>query len=320
MKPSDLRVLALLIVVFAVAAFKAPRLLDPTSISNILLWIPVLTVMAVGQMFVIVSRGIDVSIGSILGFTGIAVGMLFRSNPGFNVYLGAGLALFLGGILGLVNGLLIAKIRIPPIIATLGTLSAFRGATFLLSGGEQIDSNNLPTALADWSTYGPIRVGGVTLPWILVFPLVVAIAGHLFARRTVMGRNIYAVGSNAEAARMHGIPVERLTVLTYAFCGALAGFAGILYASRNLSVNPGTAGLGIELNVIAATVIGGTDVRGGSGSILGVVLGCVLLGVINVALSVTGVAADWQLLVYGAVILFALGLDALFSRRQGAFA
>ena len=316
MKSSDLRVLALLVVVFAAAAIKAPRILEPTSISSILLWIPLLTVMAVGQMFVIVSRGIDVSIGSILGFSGIAVGLLFKANPGLNVFLGAGFALAVGAVLGFVNGALIARVRIPPIIVTLGTLSVYRGLTFMLSGGEQIVSNNLPSALADWSVQGPVRVGGVTLPWILVFPLVVAVAGHVLGRRTVAGRNLYAIGSNAEAAKVHGIRVNGLTILAYTLSGALAGFAGILYASRNMSVNPGTAGLGIELNVIAATVIGGTDVRGGSGSIIGVVIGCVLLGVINVALSVTGIAADWQMLVYGAVILLALAMDALFAPRR----
>lgn len=312
----ELRALILLVVVFVAAAVKAPRLLEPSSISSILLWIPLLTVMAVGQMLVIVSRGIDVSVGSMLGFSGIAVGMLFRSHPDMNVYLGAGIALGIGAALGTVNGLLVAWAKIPPIITTLGTLSAYRGLTFILSRGEQIDSNNIPIAVSEWSMAGPLKIGGVTIPWILVFTIVVAVCGHIFARRTVTGRNLYAIGSNSEAARLHGVKVGALLILAYAICGALAGFAGIMYASRYGFVNPGTAGFGMELTVIAATVIGGTDVRGGSGSVPGVVIGCVLLGVINVALAVIGIAADWQLFVYGAIILVAVGLDALVGKTE----
>ncbi len=312
----ETRALILLIVVFVAAAIKAPRILEPSSISSILLWIPLLTVMAVGQMLVIVSRGIDVSVGSTLGFAGIAVGMIFRSHPDLNIYLGAITALAIGAALGLVNGALVAWLRIPAIISTLGTLSAYRGLTFIFSRGEQIDSNNIPDAVQRWSIDGPVAIRGVTIPWILVFTILVVIAGHLFARRTVIGRNLYAVGSNAEAARIHGVRVNAVTILAYVICGALAGFAGILYASRYGFVNPGTAGVGMELNVIAATVIGGCDVRGGAGTVPGVVIGCVLLGVLNVALAVIGIAADWQLLVYGGVILLALGLDAIVGRAE----
>ncbi|HVT10921.1 MAG TPA: ABC transporter permease [Fimbriimonadaceae bacterium] len=312
----EIRALILLVVVFAAAAIKAPRLLEPSSISSILLWIPLLTVMAVGQMLVIVSRGIDVSVGSILGFAGIAVGMLFRAHPDMNVYLGAGIALAIGAALGAVNGMLVAWAKIPAIITTLGTLSAYRGLTFILSKGEQIDSNNIPIAVSEWSMSGPFKIGGVTIPWILVFTALVVVIGHVFARRTVTGRNLYAIGSNMEAARLHGVNVNALLILAYAACGALAGFAGIMYASRYGFVNPGTAGFGMELTVIAATVIGGTDVRGGSGSVPGVVIGCVLLGVINVALAVIGIAADWQLFFYGAIILVAVGLDAFVGKAE----
>jgi rhamnose transport system permease protein len=314
----ELRAFILLVVVFAAAAIREPRLLEPTSISSILLWIPLLTVMAVGQMLVIVSRGIDVSVGSTLGLTGIAVGMLFRSHPDLNIYLAALIALAIGAFLGLINGGLVAWAKVPPIIATLGTLSAYRGLAFVLSQGKQIDSNQIPGALSNWSIEGPVSIGHVTIPWILIFTLLVAVVGHLLATRTVVGRNVYAVGSNSEAARLHGVRVSAVLVLAYAVCGALAGFAGMLYASRYGFVNPGSAGLGMELNVIAAVVIGGCDVRGGSGSVPGVVVGCVLLGVINVALAVLGIAADWQLLVYGAVILLALCLDAFVANRAEA--
>lgn len=316
LRSRELRALILLIVVFAAAVLVAPRMLEPSSISSILLWIPLLAIMAVGQMQVIVSRGVDVSIGATLGFTGIAVGMVFRAHPGFSIALALLLACALGGVLGAVNGVLVAWVRIPPIIATLGTLSAYRGLTFVLSSGEQIDSNNIPAALTAWSIDGPLRFHGVTVPWILAFALGIALVMYIVSRHTVIGRHVYAIGSNAEAARLHGIRVGGVLIFVYAVCGALAGLAGVLYASRYGFVNPGTAGRDSELTVIAATVIGGTDVRGGLGTVPGVLIGCVLLAVINVALSVIGIAADWQLLVYGAVILIALSLDAIVGRRR----
>lgn len=312
----EARTLVLILLVLLIGGLKEPRLLSPSSISSILLWIPLLTVMAVGQMLVIVSRGIDVSVGSVLGLAGMIVGMLFRAHPEMSVALGAVLSLGIGAVLGLVNGALISLAKIPPIITTLGTLSVYRGLVFIVSHGEQVDSNYIPTALTNWSMAGPLKLGPVTLPWLIVFALLVALLGHFFAYRTVLGRNLYAVGSHPEAAHLRGVPVRKTVFVAYVLCGALAGLAGVLYMSRYGFVNPATAGQGMELTVIAATVIGGCDVRGGSGTVLGVVLGCVLLGVVNVALAVLGVAADWQVLVYGAVILLALGFDALLSRPR----
>src|SRR5262249_37062599 len=158
------------------------------------------------------------------------------------------------GLLGLINGGLIAWGKIPPIIATLGTLSAYRGLVFIVSHGEQVDSNFIPSAITDWSMNGPLRIGSVTIPWLLLFPLLAAGLGHIFASRTRTGRNLYAIGSNPEAARLRGVPVNRAILAAYTICGALAGFAGILYMSRYGFVNPATAGQGMELTVIAATV------------------------------------------------------------------
>jgi len=317
----EVRTLALIVFVFVVGALKEPRLLTASSINSILLWIPMLTIMAVGQMCVIVSRGIDVSVGSILGLSGMVVGLLFKSHPDTNLFAAAGLSLAIGAGLGFLNGAMISWVRIPPVIATLGTLSAYRGLTFLVSKGQQVDANYIPSSLTGWSMNGPFTIGGVTIPWITVFALLAVALGHLFASRTSLGRNLYAIGSNPEAAHLRGVPVARSVLFAYVVCGALAGFAGILYMSRFGFVNPGSAGQGMELTVIAATVIGGCDVRGGNGNAFGVVLGCILLGTVNVALAVLGIAADWQLLVYGAVILLALGFDALMGRpRQEAAA
>lgn len=306
--------LALLVLVVLFATLKEPRFLEAKTINSILLWMPLLAVVGMGQMLVIVTRGIDVSVGSIVGLAGIAAGMLFRDHPGLNLFAGTMAGVGVGLLLGMVNGAAIAWARVPPIIATLGTLSAYRGLVFILSGGKQIDSNHIPEGLTRLSIDGPIRAGELTVPWILVIALLIAGATAWFVRRTRTGRDIFALGSHPEAARLRGIPVSRTTFLVYAVTGALAGLAGVLYASRYGFVNPATAGQGMELSVIAAVVIGGTKVTGGSGTVLGVLLGCLLLGTINVALAVLGIAATWQLLVYGGVILIALMVEMGIQR------
>ena len=308
------RALFLLVLILIFGALKAPRLLEGPSISSILLAMPLFLVVATGQMFVVVSRGIDVSVGSTLGLCGMLIGLGFRANPGLNLGLAVVICLAMGAVLGLLNGALIAYAKIPPIITTLGTLSAYRGAVFVVSHGQQIDSNDIPLPLTAWSREGPLAIGGVTLPWLVVIAAFVAVIGWVIAQKTRFGRNVYTLGSYPEAAALRGVPVTKTLLAVYAMVGSVAGLGGLLYASRYGFVNPATAGQGLELTVIAATVIGGCDVRGGSGSILGVVLGCALLATVNVALSVLGIAADYQLLVYGVVILLALGLDAVVKR------
>lgn len=289
--------------------------------NSVLLGVPLLLAVAIGQTFVIASRGIDVSVGSALGLSAMIAGLAFKGNPGLPVWAGALIALGCGGALGALNGVLIVAARVPPIVATLGALSAFRGLTFLASSGDQVDSNHIPSGITMLSLEGPLRGAGVLVPWLLLISLAAAVAGYMLARRTRLGRNVYAVGSNPEAALLRGVPVSRTLFAAYTLSGVCAGLGGFLYMSRFGFVNPGTAGLGFELPVIAATVIGGCEVRGGTGSIIGTVLGCLVLATINVALAVLGIAADWQLLVYGAVILVALTLDTVIERRgleQGA--
>lgn len=305
----ELGTLVLLVLVVGIAYSREHRFLEATSISSILLWFPLLAIVGMGQMLVIVTRGIDVSVGSIVGLSGMVAGMVFRSHPGMNIFLGVLVAILVGTAAGFVNGAIIAWGKVPPIIATLGTLSAFRGLTFIVSGSKQVDSNDLPDGLTNLSLHGPFQVGGVAMPWILVLALVVAGIAAYVVKRTRTGRNVFALGSHPEAARLRGVPVPRTILFVYLATGALAGLAGVLYASRYGFVNPGTTGAGFELSVIAAVVIGGTKVSGGSGTVLGVLLGSLLLGTINVALAVLGIAATWQNLVYGLVILIAMTVD-----------
>jgi rhamnose transport system permease protein len=309
----ELGIIVFLVLIVVGATLAQPRFLTLFNMRSILLWVPLLTVVAMGEMMVIITRGIDVSVGSTLALAGIIVGMIFRDFPGFNIYLGTLLAILIGLALGAVNGALIAWAKIPPVITTLGTLSAYRGLTFIVSKGRQIDPNHVPRSLIRWSQVGPFDMNLV--PWVVVIAIAVALLTFFFLRSTKAGRNIYAIGGNQEAAVLRGIPVAWTTFLVYTVTGGLAGLAGILYASRFGFVNPGETGVGFELTVIAAVVIGGTNVFGGSGSVLGVFLGCLLLGTINVALSVLGIAATWQLAVYGFVILLAVVVDAIIQRE-----
>ncbi len=309
----EIGIVAFLVIVIIVTVLLKPNFIQPINIRSILLWIPLLSVVAMGQMMVIITRGIDVSVGSILAFSGIVVGMIFRDFPEFNIYLGTLLGILLGAMLGAINGGLIAWLKVPPIITTLGTLSAYRGLVFIVSGGRQIDPNHVPTALIRWSQRGPFGIQWV--PWVVIIAIVVALLTYAFLRFTKMGRNIYAVGGNPDAAKLRGISVERTTFVVYLITGGLAGLAGILYASRFGFVNPGETGVGFELTVIAAAIIGGTNIFGGSGTVLGVFLGCLLLGTISVALAVLGVASTWQLAVYGLVILLAVIVDGIIQRE-----
>lgn len=309
--------LVLLLIVVIGTWLIQPRYLSPMSVRSILLWLPLITIIAMGQMMVIITRGIDVSVGSMVGLVGLIIGLVFRDLPQVPLFLVVVLSLFLGLVLGSINGVLIARFQVPPVIATLGTLSAYRGLTFIVTQGSQIDGNYIPRSLIRWSQVGPF--GTRDLPWVIFVVVGVVVLTWLLLRYTRLGRHIYGLGSNPDAARLRGISVAWVTFFTYAFTGMLSGFAGLLYASRFGFLNPGQTGVGLELTVIAAVVIGGVNVYGGSGSVLGVFLGCLLLGAINVALSVLGIAGTWQLAVYGLVILIAVIADSLLKRHlEGA--
>ena len=305
----EVGIAAVVVLAFTICAAAEPRFLSTENLRNILLYIPLIVVVAMGQMMVIDSRNIDLSVGSILGFAAILAGNLFIDYPSMPVWLAALLAAGVGGVLGLVNGVLVALLRIPAIIATLGTLTAYRGLVFIYSGGRQVDNNDLPVELIRLSQTSPIRI-----PWIVLFALAVALATAAWLRYTRTGREIFAIGSNPHAAEMRGIGVRRVLLLVFTVTGVLSGIAGLMWASRFGTVNPRDAGAAFELIVISAVVIGGVNVFGGSGTVLGVFLGCLLLGLVNVALPTLGISAFWQLALYGLAILLAATIDTLIYR------
>jgi rhamnose transport system permease protein len=298
--------IAVMIVLLAlVVGAIQPRFLTVDTLRIVLLAIPLIMIAAMGQMMVLVARHVDLSIGSMLGFSAIVTGMMFRDLPEIPWWLGFVVAMATGGALGLFNGLVVTLFKLPSIIVTLGTLSLYRGLLFIISGTRQVDPQFIPRPLIGMSQTSPI----LGIPWIVIIAFIVAGLTYFFLTHIRLGRQIYAMGSNPVAAPLRGIRVVPLTLLVFTLSGALSGLAGILYASRFGYVNPSITGVGFEFTVIAAVVIGGVSINGGVGSVLGTVLGVVLLGMVSVALPILGVSAFWQDAIYGAVIIIALLID-----------
>jgi rhamnose transport system permease protein len=305
--------IAVMIVLFCLAVgSQKPQFLTLDSLRIILLLVPLILIGAMGQMLVIVARHVDLSIGSILGFSAMVTGMMFKFYPDIWWPLGFVLSIGVGALLGLINGALITAFRLPAIIVTLGTLNLYRGLTYIISNAKQIDRQFVPSALKSMSQTSPI----LGIPWIIFISFGIALLTYLFVMHTRLGRQIFALGSNPVAAPLRGIAVNRVTLLVFTLSGALSGLAGILYASRWGFVNPSNTGSGFEFQVIAAVVIGGVSINGGVGTVLGTVLGVLLLGCVAAALPLLGIPGTTQNAIYGAVILIALLIDRTV-RRQG---
>ncbi|RYE87904.1 MAG: ABC transporter permease [Hyphomicrobiales bacterium] len=267
---------------------------------------------AMGQMLVLVGRHVDLSMGSMLGLSAMITGMMFRDMPEIPWGFGFVVAIGVGAFLGLVNGTLVTVFKLPAIIVTLGTLNLYRGLTFIVSNARQVDRQFIPADLKGMSQTSPI----FGIPWIIFMAFTVAILTYWFAMHTKVGRQIFALGSNPVAAPLRGIKVTQVTLLVFTIAGALSGLAGIMYASRWGFVNPSNTGFGFEFQVIAAVVIGGVSINGGVGSVLGVVLGVLLMGCVAAALPLLGIPGTAQGAIYGAVILVALLIDRSV-RQQG---
>ena len=305
-------VLALLIVGLTVAA---PRFLLPSNLRNVLVDISILLIVAVAETMIIITRNIDISVGSILGFSGLSAGILWRSNLNVSVGLGVLVACLIGLGIGLTNGVIVAWLRVPSVILTLGMLSLLRGLMFVTSGGKQVDPQVIPESVIALAQTSPVQIPAMVL-------IAAAIAGvaAVFLSWTPTGRSLYALGSNPTAARLRGLPINRLTILVFGIGGLLAGLCGVLYAGRYGTINPINAGAGLEFQVLAAAVIGGTNINGGRGTVAGTFLGCLLLGVIANGLAIGNVPPFWQAALSGAIIVVAVVTDTVVTRRLQAAA
>lgn len=283
-----------LVLLAAVLSVLTPRFLDSNNLANVARQVSINAVIAAGMTIVILTGGIDLSVGSVLALSGAATAGLATGGAPLAVAVPAGLGL--GLLLGVANGLLVTYGRIPPFIATLGTMTAARGLTLVYTGGRPI------TGLSD-----SFRVLGTgSMPTFIM--LLVYLAAWAFLSHTRPGRYIYAIGSNEEAARVAGIPVHRYKILAYALAGLVAGLAGVVLTARLNSAQP-TAGVGFELDAIAAVVLGGTRLSGGTGSVGGTLVGSLIIGVLNNGLNLLDVSSFYQQVVKGVVILLAVLVD-----------
>jgi ribose transport system permease protein len=259
---------------------------------------------------VILTAGIDLSVGSNMALSGLAAAMLAVNNVPVPLAVLGGLVT--GGLIGLINGLLVTRLRLPPFIATLGMLSIARGVTYGVTGGWPV--RQLPP---EFNQIGQldIMVGSWPVPLPVIVMLVLAALVSLFLSRTVTGRHIYAVGGNEEAARVSGIKTQSVKLFVYVSCGVLAAIGGILMTAR-LGVAAPTAAEGYELDIIAAAVIGGVSLFGGEGTILGVLIGAALMQTIRTGLNLLGFPTYWQPAAIGAVILLAVTFDQWRKRRS----
>ena len=301
----------ILLLVFVVT-LRAPSFLTADNFNDILLNISILAIVALAQTMVIITHGIDLSVSSMIGLVAMMVAFVVKQNPEMSVIFTVLLGMALGSVLGMFNGLIITRGNVPPIIATLGTLSIYRGLVFFYSQGTWINSFELPKNFKMLSKGTPLG-----LPNMVVIAILVAVAVYYFLNHTRTGRDIYAVGTNPDAAQFAGIRKERIIFLVYLLSGLLAGLAAVLWASRFESAQTNTAA-GFELQTVAASVVGGVSISGGVGTVPGVLLGALLLGIIQNSLTLIRISPFWQLAAQGLLILIAVISDKwILSRVEG---
>ena len=319
-RPEQIRELSLLaIIVVAVVFFGS--LIDNyysfRTFNRIASSVAIITVVAVGQTLVVLTRNIDLSVGSIVGFTAYFVGTLIANHPSINPLLAIGLCIVLGAGLGVFNGLLVAFGRVPAVVVTLGTLAIYRGVLVDLSHAKTVTADSLPQWLLDLPLTNIVPFGSLDIRALFALALCIVVVFHLAVGYLSFARQFYAVGSNPEAAQLIGLPIKRVVTLSFVISGALAGLGGFMFLSRfgNITVE---AGRGLELSVVAAVVVGGVNVFGGSGTIIGAMLGAILIGTLEQSLYRLGISEFWLSAVLGLLILLAVASDAIILDRLRA--
>lgn len=307
-KSREFSIVIVLVVVLVFATSAHPTFLFSADGRRELLRTPsVLILIAIGEAIVIITRNIDLSVGSILGLTAYFAGYLLSTYPRIPVILVVLLTIILGAAMGLLNGLLVAFFKVPSLIITLGTLYAYRGIDVLLVGSNNVVPSQLPQG---FQNFGVGQLGGI--PFVMMVAIVVLLIAGWFMRNRRTGREFYAVGSDPDAAVLYGLPARKLVLLTFIISGTLTGIAGVVYLASYASADS-QVGSGYELQAIAAAVVGGVAILGGSGTVWGVALGGLLLQTVASALNAVGIPSLWQQAITGIFIVGAIALDrALF--------
>ena len=299
---------ALLVVLVVAVRLQAASYWSTSNIQIILLSIALLLVISVGELAVMIGGNFDLTVGSNVGLAAMIVGLLFKSHQGMPIVLAFVIAIAVGGIVGVINGLGIVYLRVSSVVFTLGMLSVVSGITYLVAGGNQVNPFNVPQRFVSLSLTSPFGV-----PWLVViaFAFIMIVGASFRWART--GRSLYAQGSNPEAAKMRGLPARRLIVLSFVLSGVAAGLAGALYLSQYGLVQD-TAGAGLELQAITIVIVGGASIYGGAGSVLGTAISCLLLGAMANGIAVLGYSTFWQDAMYGILLVLAVVGNSI-SRR-----
>ncbi len=302
-----LSVLGILLLICVVFAFGSSDFLTVSNLLNVALQTSIIAIVAIGMTFVILTAGIDLSVGSLMAICGaLAAGIAVRQ--GMDTYLSISIALGAGLFLGAINGLMVVKGGIPPFVATLSMLAIARGLTLVYTDGRPIAG--LDERFIYWGTG---QVLGIPLPVIIM--IVIAVVAHIISRYTPFGLHVYSTGGNEETTRLAGISPDRIKLAVYMISGFLAALGGILLAARLWSAQPNAA-VGWELDAIAAPVIGGTSLFGGVGSIGGTVIGAFIIGVLSNGLNLMGVPSYYQQVIKGLVLILAVAVDLINKRRR----
>ena len=303
-------ILLVLLLVIAAATVKSPSFLfSGNSWRDLLLTPSVLLLLAAGQCVVIITRNVDLSVGSVLGLTAYLTGRLFI-DTGLPVIAVVLCGVLVGAALGAINGLLVGYGKVPALVITLGTLYVYRGVVLSWAGTNRVNASDLPDS---FSNLGTQTIASIPVLFMVALAVVLAVGYYLHTARG--GRELYAIGSDPDAAVLYGLSVRRRVISAFVLSGALAGLAGVAYAARYGSVSSG-AGSGIELQAVAAVVVGGVAIFGGSGTVWGAALGAVLLVTINRVLPIVGIPDFWQQALVGSLILGAIVLDRVMSQRR----
>ncbi len=306
---SELTTVIALIILMAVITIINSNFLTANNLLNLLLQVTSNALIAFGMTFVILTGGIDLSVGSILALSSaLTAGLLGSGMP---VTLAILISLILGCILGMMNGLLISYGKLAPFIVTLATMTIFRGATLVYTNGNPITKRLSDTFLFQFLGQGYIV--GIPFPVIIMF--IVFIVLYVLLHKTAFGKSVYAIGGNEKAAYISGVKLNKVKIIIYSISGIMASISGLIITSRLSSAQP-TAGASYEMDAIAAVVLGGTSLSGGKGRILGTLIGALIIGVLNNGLNIIGVSAFWQQVVKGVVILIAVLIDRFKVVKQ----
>lgn len=308
-KSREMSLVLVLIVLCSVIQLRNTTFLSFTNINDLLVNASILSILALGMMCVLIIGGIDISIGSTLAFAGMSAGLIMRDHPQIPAIVIFGIAILVGACGGLLIGLVIAKGKVIPIIATLGFMTIFRGGTYLIANNKWIAAYQVTEEYKNFTLNRTLGINNMIWVAIICF-----LFFAYFMKYTRTGRKIYAVGSNAEAAEISGININKIKILVYTIMGALSGLCGGLWVSKYASAQ-GDAAKGIEMDVIAACVIGGVSLTGGKGTVIGVLLGAITLGVLNNALPLINVSSFWQDAIKGLIIIAAVLLNTITQRK-----